>query len=376
MSNKFLDIANDWGYEVEKLSDHEKYNGESGDVYTVEYTKEGSSRTVTIGRCGSEEDAVDVIKKHAAVNEKGLLRNVSENMSYPSTSSLHKSNDAFYTFGNSQKTRDFVMNLLNTRFGEVTKSTDQHGRTIFKNKDGITVGLSEIDGEGDRTWNVFRSDTVKVKENFSVMREMTKLIPRGKLPESFSKPAKKPMMTHSSDCSYNYGHDCDCDMVKTHASDCSHNYGHDCDCGLDAEKKKSKSPMREAVRRVPAGTFTQTKMSQPDKNPGDDGYDWRNPNHNPSGVKPAATKPHKVKGKYNPDNYPVLDAEHGTHLFDPDLVDHLKTIYNDWDKMDELDQIKLQYSFVEPMPRTGYDYDEAEKRLRVKAIRAQKQIKL
>ena len=71
----------------------------------------------------------------------------------------------------------------------------------------------------------------------------------------------------------------------------------------------------------------------------------------------------------------MLDAEHGTHLFDPDFIDHLKTIYNDWDKMDELEQIILQYSFVEPMPHTGYDYDKAEKQLRVKAIRAQKQIK-
>jgi hypothetical protein len=44
---------------------------------------------------------------------------------------------------------------------------------------------------------------------------------------------KQPRSCHSSDCGYNYGHDCDCGMKeKTHASDCGWNYGHDCDCGL------------------------------------------------------------------------------------------------------------------------------------------------
>lgn len=43
---------------------------------------------------------------------------------------------------------------------------------------------------------------------------------------------KSPEETHTSDCRWNYGHDCDCPGMLTHASDCDYNYGHDCDCGL------------------------------------------------------------------------------------------------------------------------------------------------
>ena len=75
-------------------------------------------------------------------------------------------NDAYYTFGNSAATKEKVMSMFKERFGEVTKKIDNFGRWAFFNKDGVQVGLSDIDGEGDRTWNIFRSDTVKkdVKE--------------------------------------------------------------------------------------------------------------------------------------------------------------------------------------------------------------------
>lgn len=373
MSNKFLQVASDWGYEVQKLSDSDKYNHEIGDdVFEIEYTGENSSRTVSIGRCNSEDEAVQIIKKHAARYEKGLLANVSENMTYPRTSKLHSSNDAYYTFGNSAKTRDLVMNMFKERFGEVSKTIDSHGRWIFKNKDGITVGMSDIDGEGDRTWNVNRSDSVKVKEDFKAMREMSKLTPRGRLNEFADEEEIKvgDEVNHGL-----IGNAKVTRIIGEVAEIADKKTGKKFRVRLSSLKLGNVEEVTEAVHRVPAGTFTQVKMSQPDKNPGDDGYDWRNPNHNPSGVKPAATKPHKVKGKYNPANYPVLDAEHGTHLFDPDLIDHLKTIYSDWDTMDELDQIKMQYSFTEPMPKAGYDFDEAEKQLKVKAIRAQKLIK-
>ena len=43
---------------------------------------------------------------------------------------------------------------------------------------------------------------------------------------------KVPLITHKSECGWNYGHDCDCTGTLTHATDCGYNYGHDCDCGL------------------------------------------------------------------------------------------------------------------------------------------------
>ena len=43
--------------------------------------------------------------------------------------------------------------------------------------------------------------------------------------------------THTSDCGYRYGHDCDCGGTKTHAGDCGYKYGHDCDCGLAKSKE-------------------------------------------------------------------------------------------------------------------------------------------
>lgn len=44
---------------------------------------------------------------------------------------------------------------------------------------------------------------------------------------------KKPKSTHSINCPWKYGHDCDCGLKsKTHANDCDWRSGHDCDCGL------------------------------------------------------------------------------------------------------------------------------------------------
>ena len=48
---------------------------------------------------------------------------------------------------------------------------------------------------------------------------------------------KKPLRTHTNNCGYSYGHDCDCNGTLTHANDCHYRYGHDCDCGLDKAKK-------------------------------------------------------------------------------------------------------------------------------------------
>jgi hypothetical protein len=50
---------------------------------------------------------------------------------------------------------------------------------------------------------------------------------------------KVPMKTHTSDCAYRYGHDCNCSMTLTHDNRCGYPYGHDCDCGLNDLNRKS-----------------------------------------------------------------------------------------------------------------------------------------
>ena len=79
--------------------------------------------------------------------------------------------DRYYMYGNGEATRKAALDMMKERFGEITKKNDEHGRWAFFNKDGVQVGLSEIDGEGDRTYNIFRSDTVKtVKESYFIER--------------------------------------------------------------------------------------------------------------------------------------------------------------------------------------------------------------
>lgn len=64
--------------------------------------------------------------------------------------------DSYYTTSASK-----AAELMKERFGATTKSTDKDGRWIFKDKNGVQVVLSDIDGEGDRTWNIFKSKAVK-----------------------------------------------------------------------------------------------------------------------------------------------------------------------------------------------------------------------
>lgn len=187
---------------------------------------------------------------------------------------------------------------------------------------------------------------------------------------------KKYVMTHANNCPWNYGHDCECGKkTPTHNSSCGYIYGHDCDCGLDELKGKNKLyDLDEATHKVPAGTFTPLTVKEPGMSKSDPKYDWRNPNHNPSGEKPSSSG-HKVSGKYNPDNYPVLDDEHGTHLFDPDFVNHMREVYKDWDNMSELEQIKSQVSFIQPMPGKDFDLNKDQAKVTVLAKKLQAAIK-
>jgi hypothetical protein len=73
--------------------------------------------------------------------------------------------------------------------------------------------------------------------------------------------------THTSDCGYRYGHDCDCGGTVTHASDCGYKYGHDCDCGLAKSKgvaeglskrdQKDVAAIKSAIERL------QAQLKQP-----------------------------------------------------------------------------------------------------------------
>lgn len=132
------------------------------------------------------------------------------------------------------------------------------------------------------------------------------------------------------------------------------------------------SDLHEAVRQVPKNSLTPKKGELQSKSEHDDDYDWKNPKHNPSGKKPAGVVPHKVNGKYDEKNYPMLDSEHGTHLFDPDYVSHMKSEYPSWNKMSELEQIKCQIDYMSGPPRSDYDHDKHEAALtkRAKALQA------
>lgn len=130
--------------------------------------------------------------------------------------------------------------------------------------------------------------------------------------------------------------------------------------------------MFEAARQVPKGTFTAGKK-EAGMDPSDPNYDWKNPNHNPSGKKPEFLGPHK-NGRWKASNYPVIDAEHGTRLFDPELVACLKGDNPDWDKMSEIDQIEAQLDWVSPMPYQDADHEADAKRLATRAKKLQGQI--
>lgn len=113
--------------------------------------------------------------------------------------------------------------------------------------------------------------------------------------------------------------------------------------------------MTKAARVVPKGTFEQPKPFVPSegRDRDDPNWDWRNPHDNPSGVQPVEEKPHKYRGEYKPERYPMLTGEEGEDesykLFHPDLVSHLRDEYLDkgeWDKMTETEQIKTQIDFV------------------------------
>ena len=67
---------------------------------------------------------------------------------------------------------------------------------------------------------------------------------------------KNPKRTHTSDCGYRYGHDCDCNGQLTHANNCGYRYGHDCDCGLnEAEQGMSENVSRQDME-ISADTMT------------------------------------------------------------------------------------------------------------------------
>jgi hypothetical protein len=120
-------------------------------------------------------------------------------------------------------------------------------------------------------------------------------------------------------------------------------------------------------------TFTP-RVHHPEVNANSPDYDWRNPNHNPSGAKPKKDAGHKVKGKYVKSNYPVIDTEHGTHLFDPALVDELKIDIKDWNEISELEQIKCQLDFIQP-PSSKFDNTKYEANLEKRALKLQTEIK-
>lgn len=177
------------------------------------------------------------------------------------------SDDRYYT----TSAVDFKTKLKE-RFGETTRSTDKDGRWIYKNKNGRQVGLSDIDGEGDRTFNVFSSSTIT-------------------------------------------------EAPRTH--------------------------------RVPQGTF---------------------------GTKPTNAKSDSSV-KVTKTEYPVIDDEHGTRLFDKDLVkaiiaDHKKSDHRfNWNKFSQLEQIKLQLDFISaPMSTTPGNFSKAEIALHKRAKELQAQI--
>lgn len=49
----------------------------------------------------------------------------------------------------------------------------------------------------------------------------------------------KPKSTHTQNCMYHYGHDCNCNKELTHDDFCPYHNGHDCECGLELEEDKA-----------------------------------------------------------------------------------------------------------------------------------------
>jgi hypothetical protein len=76
----------------------------------------------------------------------------------------------------------------------------------------------------------------------------------------------------------------------------------------------------------------------------------------------------------NADKYPVIDSEHGTRLFDKDLVSVMKDENPDWNKLSELDQIICQLSWIAPPPRRGQSEKDGDVKLKARALKLQSQI--
>lgn len=102
------------------------------------------------------------------------------------------------------------------------------------------------------------------------------------------------------------------------------------------------------ARRVPAGTFTPPKpfVMQRGRDRDSPHWDWRNPYDNPSGKRPVEDLPHTYAGAYNPDNYPVFEAEFRTRLFQPDIIECMEDQYANWSKMSETEQIEAQLDWT------------------------------
>jgi hypothetical protein len=92
-------------------------------------------------------NAADFNKRMASLKKNGGKQ-------YPEVDEAK--DDSYYTTSSSK-----AAELMKERFGPTTRSTDKDGRWIFKDKDGVQVALSDIDGEGDRTWNIFKSKALK-----------------------------------------------------------------------------------------------------------------------------------------------------------------------------------------------------------------------
>lgn len=139
---------------------------------------------------------------------------------------------------------------------------------------------------------------------------------------------------------------------------------------MDGFDKTNESVLEAGkVHTLPKG---KTLDPKPFKQPYEDDY------VNPATFDPANPKHAKEKARrdqaeaarkemlknYNPKNFPVLDSEFSTKLFDPEFVeamlDDTHTSKKEWSKWDELDQIKVQVDYVSD-PRafkTTKEFDE------------------
>ena len=70
----------------------------------------------------------------------------------------------------------------------------------------------------------------------------------------------KPLKTHSSNCSYRHGGECNCGKsALTHDNDCGWRHGHDCNCGLHSLRDKKKPKKEETVIK---SVFAQNTFQQ------------------------------------------------------------------------------------------------------------------